>query len=230
MSSRINIAIDGYSSCGKSTLARELAKELDYVFIDTGAMYRAITLYALQHNLTKPELNSKKLIECLPEIEVSFEYNKTRGASDVLLNGKNVEKEIRQMEVSNNVSPVAAVKEVRKKLVELQQKMGEQKGVVMDGRDIGTVVFPDAELKIFMTASDEIRAQRRFNELKEKGNNITLVEVQKNLKERDHIDTTRVEDPLRQAEDARVIDNSDLTRENQFELALSWVEEVKALA
>ena len=230
MNNKITIAIDGYSSTGKSTIAKQLANKLGYIYVDTGAMYRAITLYALQHNLTKPELNSKKLIECLPEIEVSFEYNKTRGASDVLLNGKNVEKEIRQMEVSNNVSPVAAVKEVRKKLVELQQKMGEQKGVVMDGRDIGTVVFPDAELKIFMTASDEIRAQRRFNELKEKGNNITLVEVQKNLKERDHIDTTRVEDPLRQAEDARVIDNSDLTRENQFELALSWVEEVKALA
>lgn len=221
--SKINIAIDGYSSCGKSTLAKQLAKELKYVFIDTGAMYRAVTWYALENKHFDPELKIDRLINDLNKIQISFEFNAERGASDVLLNGQNVEKEIRTLLVSNHVSEVAAVKQVRQKLVALQQEMGRSKGVVMDGRDIGTVVFPDAELKIFMTASKEVRTKRRFEELLSKGESPTLQEVQKNLEHRDHIDTTRKEDPLRQAEDALVLDNSNLTMDEQFELALSWV-------
>lgn len=225
---KIIIAIDGYSSCGKSTLAKEIAKQLDYVFIDTGAMYRAVALFALQNGLANGELNVSELISRLPDIKITFEFNADRGASDVLLNGINVEAEIRQMQVSDNVSPVAAIKEVRKKLVELQQQMGNEKGVVMDGRDIGTVVFPNAELKIFMTANNEIRAQRRFDELRSKGENPTLEQVKENLEKRDFIDTNRKEDPLRQANDARVLDNSNVSREEQLSLAMSWIEEVKS--
>ena len=225
---KIIIAIDGYSSCGKSTLAKEIAKQLDYVFIDTGAMYRAVALFALQNGLANGELNVRELISRLPDIKITFEFNADRGASDVLLNGINVEAEIRQMQVSDNVSPVAAIKEVRKKLVELQQQMGNEKGVVMDGRDIGTVVFPNAELKIFMTANNEIRAQRRFDELRSKGENPTLEQVKENLEKRDFIDTNRKEDPLRQANDARVLDNSNVSREEQLSLAMSWIEEVKS--
>ena len=225
---KIIIAIDGYSSCGKSTLAKEIAKQLDYVFIDTGAMYRAVALFALQNGLANGELNVSELISRLPDIKITFEFNADRGASDVLLNGINVEAEIRQMQVSDIVSPVAAIKEVRKKLVELQQQMGNEKGVVMDGRDIGTVVFPNAELKIFMTANNEIRAQRRFDELRSKGENPTLEQVKENLEKRDFIDTNRKEDPLRQANDARVLDNSNVSREEQLSLAMSWIEEVKS--
>lgn len=225
---KIIIAIDGYSSCGKSTLAKEIAKQLDYVFIDTGAMYRAVALFALQNGLANGELNVSELISRLPDIKITFEFNADRGASDVLLNGINVEAEIRQMQVSDNVSPVAAIKEVRKKLVELQQQMGNEKGVVMDGRDIGTVVFPNAELKIFMTANNEIRAQRRFDELRSKGENPTLEQVKENLEKRDFIDTNRKEDPLRQANDARVLDNSNVSREEQLSLAMSWIEVVKS--
>ena len=225
---KIIIAIDGYSSCGKSTLAKEIAKQLDYVFIDTGAMYRAVALFALQNGLANGELNVSELISRLPDIKITFEFNADRGASDVLLNGINVEAEIRQMQVSDNVSPVAAIKEVRKKLVELQQQMGNEKGVVMDGRDIGTVVFPNAELKIFMTANNEIRAQRRFDELRSKRENPTLEQVKENLEKRDFIDTNRKEDPLRQANDARVLDNSNVSREEQLSLAMSWIEEVKS--
>ena len=224
----IIIAIDGYSSCGKSTLAKEIAKQLDYVFIDTGAMYRAVALFALQNGLANGELNVSELISRLPDIKITFEFNADRGASDVLLNGINVEAEIRQMQVSDNVSPVAAIKEVRKKLVELQQQMVNEKGVVMDGRDIGTVVFPNAELKIFMTANNEIRAQRRFDELRSKGENPTLEQVKENLEKRDFIDTNRKEDPLRQANDARVLDNSNVSREEQLSLAMSWIEVVKS--
>jgi len=227
-SSKINIAIDGYSSCGKSTLAKEIAKELDYVFIDTGAMYRAVALFAIQNGLVNGELNVSELISRLPDIQITFEFNPDRGASDVLLNGINVEVEIRQMQVSDNVSPVAAIKEVRKKLVELQQQMGNEKGVVMDGRDIGTVVFPNAELKLFMTANNEIRAQRRFDELQSKGESLTLEQVKENLEKRDFIDTNRKDDPLRQANDARVLDNSNVSREEQLSLAMSWIEEVKS--
>ena len=227
-STKINIAIDGYSSCGKSTLAKEIAKQLDYVFIDTGAMYRAVTLFALENKLINGVLNEIELISRLPQIEITFEFNKERGASDILLNGKNVETEIRQMKVSEKVSLVAAVKEVRKKLVELQQKMGNKKGVVMDGRDIGTVVFPFAELKIFMTANKEVRANRRFEELQSKSEKTTLELVKANLEQRDYIDTNRKEDPLRQAEDAKVLDNSELSREEQIVIAMSWVEAAKS--
>ena len=227
-STKINIAIDGYSSCGKSTLAKEIAKQLDYVFIDTGAMYRAVTLFALENKLINGVLNEIELISRLPQIEITFEFNKERGASDILLNGKNVETEIRQMKVSEKVSLVAAVKEVRKKLVELQQKMGNKKGVVMDGRDIGTVVFPFAELKIFMTANKDVRANRRFEELQLKSEKTTLELVKANLEQRDYIDTNRKEDPLRQAEDAKVLDNSELSREEQIVIAMSWVEAAKS--
>ena len=227
-STKINIAIDGYSSCGKSTLAKEIAKQLDYVFIDTGAMYRAVTLFALENKLINGVLNEIELISRLPQIEITFEFNKERGTSDVLLNGKNVETEIRQMKVSEKVSLVAAVKEVRKKLVELQQKMGNKKGVVMDGRDIGTVVFPFAELKIFMTANKDVRANRRFEELQLKSEKTTLELVKANLEQRDYIDTNRKEDPLRQAEDAKVLDNSELSKEEQIVIAMSWVEAAKS--
>jgi len=227
-STKINIAIDGYSSCGKSTLAKAIAKQLDYVFIDTGAMYRAVTLFAIENKLINGVLNEIELISRLPQIEITFEFNKERGASDILLNGKNVETEIRQMKVSEKVSLVAAVKEVRKKLVELQQKMGNKKGVVMDGRDIGTVVFPFAELKIFMTANKDVRANRRFEELQLKSEKTTLELVKANLEQRDYIDTNRKEDPLRQAEDAKVLDNSELSREEQIVIAMSWVEAAKS--
>ncbi|MGB0402708.1 MAG: (d)CMP kinase [Salibacteraceae bacterium] len=221
---KINIAIDGYSSCGKSTLAKQLAKHLSYVFIDTGAMYRGVTLFALQNNyFSGNKLNSNLLLDNLDSVNISFSYNPIRSASDLILNGVNVEAEIRKMDVSNRVSEVATVKEVRKKLVSLQQQMGHNKGVVMDGRDIGTVVFPNAELKIFMTASNNVRTQRRFNELKEKGDQISLEEVRENLELRDHIDSTRKEDPLRQADDAVILDNSELNMEDQFELVLGWV-------
>tara|TARA_B100000787_G_C16095721_1_gene251061 strand:- start:110 stop:808 length:699 start_codon:yes stop_codon:yes gene_type:complete len=225
---KINIAIDGYSSCGKSTLAKELAQELDYVFIDSGAMYRAVTLFALQNGIANGELDENKLISRLAEIEIRFEFNTSSGASDVFLNGDNVESEVRKMQVSDYVSPVAAVKEVRLKLVELQQKMGINKGVVMDGRDIGTVVFPNAELKIFMTANNEIRAKRRFEELQSKGEKPSLERVKANLEKRDFIDTNRKADPLRQASDARVLNNSDLSREEQLSLVLKWIEEAKS--
>jgi cytidylate kinase len=225
---KINIAIDGYSSCGKSTLAKELAQQLDYVFIDSGAMYRAVTLFALQNGIVNGELDENKLISRLAEIEIRFEFNTSSGASDVLLNGKNIETEIRKMQVSDYVSPVAAVKEVRLKLVELQQNMGINKGVVMDGRDIGTVVFPNAELKIFMTANNEIRAKRRFEELQSKGEKPSLERVKANLEKRDFIDSNRKADPLRQASDARVLNNSDLSREQQLSLVLKWIEEAKS--
>ena len=225
---KINIAIDGYSSCGKSTLAKELAQQLNYVFIDSGAMYRAVTLFALQNGIVNGALDENKLISRLAEIEIRFEFNTSSGASNVLLNGENVETEIRKMQVSDYVSPVAAVKEVRLKLVELQQKMGINKGVVMDGRDIGTVVFPNAELKIFMTANNEIRAKRRFEELQSKGEKPSLERVKANLEKRDFIDSNRKADPLRQASDARVLNNSDLSREQQLNLVLKWIEEVKS--
>ncbi|MCB0482769.1 MAG: (d)CMP kinase [Flavobacteriales bacterium] len=221
---RITIAIDGYSSCGKSTLAKQLAKELGYTFVDSGAMYRAVALYAMQNGcFNHHELNENCLVNKLDEIAIQFTFNASRGASDILLNGKNVENEIRQMDVSNKVSQVAAVKEVRKKLVAIQQEMGRNKGVVMDGRDIGTVVFPHAELKIFMTARPEVRAARRYAELETKGEPSTLEEVRKNLETRDNIDTTRKEDPLKQAEDAIVLDNSGLSQDEQLSLALNWV-------
>ncbi len=222
MSRKINIAIDGYSSCGKSTLAKQMARELNYIYVDTGAMYRAVTLFAVDSGIIEDGVpDVPKLKSRLKDIEITF-VNNSKNKPEVHLNGENVESRIRQMSISNNVSAVAAIKEVRKLLVAQQQKMGEKKGVVMDGRDIGTVVFPDAELKIFMTASHEVRTERRYQELMDKGDQVTKVEVSENLKKRDHIDTTRKEDPLRQADDAVVLDNSKLSKEKQLALALEW--------
>ena len=223
----ITIAIDGFSSTGKSTLAKQLAKQLGYVFVDTGAMYRAVTLFALQNNgVENGVLNTQKLIENLSNFNLKFQFNETLGYSEMFLNDKNVETEIRTLGVSNYVSKVAEVSQVRSKLVEQQQEMGKNKGIVMDGRDIGTVVFPDAELKIFMTASPEIRAQRRFDELSAKDDSIDFDEVYKNVQERDYIDSHREDSPLKMADDAIEIDNSYITREDQFKLVLEMVDEI----
>lgn len=221
---RINIAIDGYSSCGKSTLAKAMAKELNYLYVDTGAMYRAVTLFALKHNIAKNNtLNAEKLVEQLEAIFITFKFSTETGKFQTYLNGKNVEREIRSMQVSKYVSPVAAVPEVRRKLVKLQQRMAETRGVIMDGRDIGTVVLPDAELKFFMTASSHVRAQRRYKELIGKGTEITFDEVLENIETRDHIDTTRETDPLKAADDAIIVDNSDLTIDEQYTFIMGHV-------
>ncbi|MEO7977236.1 (d)CMP kinase [Flavobacterium sp.] len=223
----ITIAIDGFSSTGKSTLAKQLAKELSYVYVDTGAMYRAVSLFAMQNQYIGPNFFDKKaLIDALPKIQLEFKFNNNLGFAEMYLNGENVEREIRTIEVSNFVSRVAEVSEVRTKLVEQQQEMGTNKAIVMDGRDIGTVVFPAAELKIFMTASAETRAQRRFDELKQKGDNVSYEEVLKNVVERDYIDTHRQDSPLIIADDAIEIDNSYLNREEQFTAVLELVNEV----
>ncbi len=225
MSQAINIAIDGYSSTGKSTLARQLAGKLGYRYIDTGAMYRGVTLYALRKGLI---INGKVLQQLefdLPRIQLEFIHNKNRGASDLYLNGENVEEAIREMMVAKAVSKVAAVSSVRKYLVEAQQKMAAQKGVVMDGRDIGTVVLPEAELKVFVTASQEIRTERRYQELKQLGKVLSKTEVEANLMERDLLDTTRKDSPLKQAKGALLLDNSGLSREEQLDLVRGWVDE-----
>ncbi len=223
---QIIIAIDGHSSCGKSTIAKAVAVRFGYIFIDSGAMYRAVTLYALRHNLIiDGEVKREELIGALPEIRIDFRYNPERQRSDTFLNGENVEEEIRQLTVSQNVSPVATIAEVRKAMVRFQQEMGRNKGIVMDGRDIGTVVFPDAEFKLFVTASTEIRAKRRFDELKSKGENVSFDEILQNIMERDRIDSTRKASPLRKADDALVLDNSDMTREEQMEWVIRNVEE-----
>ncbi|MBI1183280.1 (d)CMP kinase [bacterium] len=224
MTKKITIAIDGYSSCGKSTIAKGLAKALEYTFVDTGAMYRAVTLHMVEHGIESTDLQAVK--NALKQLKITFAYNAGRGASDVLLNGKNVENEIREMRISKQVSNYAAIKEVREAMVAQQQEMGKNGGVVMDGRDIGTVVFPHAELKIFMTASPEVRTERRYKELLDKGDTISKEEVRENLAERDHIDSTREESPLRKADDARILDNSNLTMEEQLALVLGWVREV----
>lgn len=217
--SKITIAIDGYSSCGKSTLAKELASRLSYTYIDSGAMYRAVALYALENGIIRNgEVDKKKLIENLDKINISFEYDIDSETSHTYLNGKNVEREIREMPVSRNVSKVSLIKEVRQKMVVVQHELGKKKGVVMDGRDIGTVVFPDAELKIFMTADAEVRAKRRYDELAAKGMQITMDEIRENLRKRDHEDTTRDENPLKQAPDAIPIDNTFMTPDEQFTL------------
>lgn len=210
---KITIAIDGYSSCGKSTMAKDLAKEIGYVYVDTGAMYRSVTLYALRNKLFDAEGNVKvdELEKKMSEIHISFKFNEATGRPDCYLNGELVEKEIRSLEVSGHVSPIAAIPFVREALVAQQKKMGEDKGIVMDGRDIGTTVFPDAELKIFVTASSQVRAQRRYDELQEKGMPADFEDILKNVEERDYIDTHRETSPLRQAEDAIVLDNSQLT-------------------
>jgi cytidylate kinase len=224
---KITIAIDGFSSTGKSTLAKQLAKHLGYVFVDTGAMYRAITWYALQSNyITQNIVNKPLLIENLHAIHLQFQFNEQLGFAEMYLNNQNIEKEIRSLEVSNFVSKIAEISEVRAKLVQQQQAMGINKGIVMDGRDIGTVVFPNADLKIFMTASAETRAQRRFDELSAKGDAVTYEEVLKNVQERDYIDTHREDSPLVIADDAIEIDNSYLSREEQFQLVLELVDEI----
>jgi len=220
---KIVIAVDGYSSTGKSTLAKALAKKLNYVFVDSGAMYRAITLYFLRERIDWE--NTDAVNAALQNITLDFEYNAEKGKSDMLLNEENVEVEIREMLVSEKVSDVSTVKEVREFAVAQQQKMGEKKGIVMDGRDIGTTVFPDAELKIFVTAAPEVRVERRFKQLYEINPSINIEDVKKNLEMRDYIDSHREVSPLRQADDAIVLDNSDLTREEQLERALKLVKE-----
>lgn len=220
---KIIITIDGYSSCGKSTLAKQLAAELDYVYIDSGAMYRAITLYFIQNRIDWADHDAVKA--ALRDIHLEFEFNPLSQASEITLNGENVEHLIREMLVAEKVSEVAAVKEVREFAVAQQQKMGAKKGIVMDGRDIGTTVFPYAELKIFMTADTAIRVERRFKELYAKNKSITLHEVRENLELRDYIDTNREISPLRKAEDAIILDNSQLSPDEQLELVLQWVDD-----
>jgi len=225
MDKKITIAVDGFSSCGKSTLAKQLAAKLGYVYIDSGAMYRAVTLYALRNNMiVNEELDTKKLIASLDDVKIHFEMN-ANGEPQTFLNGANVEREIRKIYVSQWVSPVAAVPEVRHVMVAQQQKMGEAKGVVMDGRDIGTTVFPNAELKIFVTADVDVRAQRRYDELLAKGETVDMGEIKSNLQERDRIDQSRAESPLRKADDAVVIDNSHITRDEQLQVAYDWAME-----
>lgn len=221
---KITIAIDGFSSTGKSTVAKQLAKHLGYVYVDSGAMYRAITFYAMQKGfIVKGGFNREALIHNLSRITISFKFNSALGFAEVYVNGENVEKQIRTLEVSSFVSKVAEISEVRHKLVEQQQKMGKDKGVVMDGRDIGTVVFPNAELKLFMTASPEKRAKRRYNELIDKGDKVNYEDVLKNVKERDYIDSNREDSPLVKAKDAIEIDNSNMTLEEQFKKILRLV-------
>ena len=221
---KITIAIDGFSSTGKSTLAKQLAQKLQYVYVDSGAMYRAVALYALQHKLIQNSvLNTEELINNLPLINVAFQYNAALKASEIYLNEVNVNTEIRTMEVSNTVSIVASVPEVRQQLVALQQHMGAKKGIVMDGRDIGTVVFPDAELKLFMTASADTRAQRRYDELVAGGTTVSFDAVLENITSRDHLDSTREDSPLFKSEGAIEIDNSKLSLDHQFEKVLALV-------
>lgn len=216
----ITIAIDGHSSCGKSTMAKDLAREIGYIYIDTGAMYRAVTLFALQNGLiTDAGIDEEGLRERMADIMITFQLNEETGRPDTYLNGVCVEREIRTMDVSKWVSPIATLGFVREAMVDLQRLMGEAKGVIMDGRDIGTVVFPDAELKVFVTASVDVRAQRRYDELKAKGEEPLLEEVVKNLRERDYIDSHRETNPLRRAADAFELDNSELS----FEEELAWV-------
>jgi len=225
---KIIVAIDGYSSCGKSTTAKQVAKQLNYAYIDTGAMYRAVTLFFIQNHVSVS--NPKEIQQALNDIHITFRRDKVKKSNDTYLNGLNVEDEIRRMYVSDQVSTVSAIAEVRHALVAQQKRMGKTKGIVMDGRDIGTVVFPQAELKIFMTADPLIRAQRRQLELMEKGELIGLPEIAENLKMRDHIDTTRAESPLKQAEDAIYIDNSMMTLDEQVEMVVRLADEKIGLA
>ncbi|WP_349352984.1 (d)CMP kinase [Flagellimonas sp. MMG031] len=227
---KITIAIDGYSSTGKSTIAKRLAASLNYIYVDTGAMYRAVTLFALQEGIIDKDghLDEAALVDKLSEIHLQFVPNEETGRSEMYLNDQNVEQEIRTLHVSGFVSKVAAIKEVREKLVKMQQAMGKDKGIVMDGRDIGTVVFPEAELKLFMTASPETRATRRYKELLEKGEAVTYEEVLRNVEERDRIDSTRTVSPLTKAKDAIEFDNSDMGLEEQFERIHDFAQRVIA--
>ena len=214
---KIVIAIDGFSSCGKSTFAKAIAARLGYIFIDTGAMYRAVTLHALREGaIVDGKVCEQSVLSLLPQINIAFRFNKERGASDVYVNGENVEQQIRSIEVSNAVSSISSIGAVREKLVALQQQMGQERGVVMDGRDIGTVVFPDAELKIYMTADAQVRAERRYKELTAKGDKVTLEEILENVISRDNADMTRAISPLRKADDAIVLDNSYMSVEEQM--------------
>jgi len=221
---KITIAIDGFSSTGKSTIAKQLAKQLEYIYVDTGAMYRAVTLYALRNGYIDAEdFHVNNLVENLTTIDLKFQYNEVLGFAEMYLNGENVERQIRTLEVSDYVSKVAAIPEVRYQLVKQQQKMGKDKGIVMDGRDIGTVVFPEAELKLFMTALPEKRAMRRYKELIDKGDEVVYEDVLRNVQNRDYIDSHREDSPLRQADDAVAIDNSDMGLKEQFERILNLV-------
>ncbi|CAI8173144.1 MAG: Cytidylate kinase [Polaribacter sp. SA4-10] len=227
MEKLITIAIDGFSSTGKSTLAKQLAKRLSYIYVDTGAMYRAVTLFAMQNKfITSDTFYFEKLEKELPNIVLDFKFNIDLGFAEIYLNGLNVENKIRSLAVSKQVSKVSAISSVRRKLVIEQQEMGKNKGIVMDGRDIGTVVFPDAELKIFMTASADVRAERRYNELIDKGDNVNYEEILKNVVERDLLDSTREDSPLIKAKDAIEIDNSDLSIEAQFDQIYSLIQNI----
>lgn len=224
---KIIIAIDGHSSCGKSTMAKSIAQALGYIYIDSGAMYRVATLVALRKGLInngKPDV--EKIVAAVKDIEITFQWDEKTGRNTTFLNGENVEEEIRRLEVSQNVSPISTIAGVRHELVKQQRENGREKGIVMDGRDIGTVVFPDAELKIFMTASPEIRAQRRYDELAAKGEKVNFQEILQNVEGRDKIDSTRETSPLRKADDALVLDNSHMTREEQLEWTLEKVKEI----
>jgi len=224
---KIIIAIDGHSSCGKSTMAKSIAQELGYIYIDSGAMYRVVTLYALRKGLINNGVpDTVKLIAELKNIKITFKWDEISGKNTTFLNGENVEEEIRRLEVSENVSPISTIAEVRHEMVKQQRENGTNKGIVMDGRDIGTVVFPTAELKIFMTASPEIRAQRRFQELKEKGQEVDFDSILQNVEGRDEIDSNREVSPLKKADDALILDNSNLSREEQLKWTLEKVKEI----
>ena len=224
---KIVIAIDGFSSCGKSTFAKAIAARLGYIFIDTGAMYRAVTLYALEQGaIVEGKVDEAAVVALLPEVNITFKFNAERGASDIYVNGEHAEDKIRTIEVSSCVSSVSSIREVREKLVAMQQQMGRERGVVMDGRDIGTVVFPDAELKIFMTADAQVRAERRYAELTAKGDNVTMAEILENVISRDKADMERAISPLRQAEDAVVLDNSYMSVEEQMAWFMERYEQI----
>jgi cytidylate kinase len=225
---KIIIAIDGYSSSGKSTIAKEIAKILNYKYIDSGAMYRAVTLFAMRNNIIDTnthEVNTEKLQESITQVHINFKYNPDKKKQETFLNGENIEDEIREMDVSNNVSFISKIAFVRERMVGFQQEMGSEKGIVMDGRDIGTVVFPDAKLKIFMNAKAEVRAERRYLELKEKKLDVSFQEILDNVKKRDHIDETRDESPLKKASDAVELDNSNMNRQEQLDWIVGLVKE-----
>lgn len=228
---KITIAIDGYSSCGKSTLAKALAQRLNYSYVDTGAMYRAVTLYALRNDFIDgtANLDEARLLASLGNIQLDFVFDPHTKSSHTFLNGEDVERDIRTMRVNDNVSKVSSIKQVREKMIALQRQMGKQKGVVMDGRDIGTNVFPKADLKLFMTADPDVRAQRRHDELSSKGHVVPIEEVKRNLLKRDHEDSTRKENPLTQAKDAIVLDNSDLSREEQLDYVIKLIADLHLL-
>jgi cytidylate kinase len=228
MMKRITIAIDGYSSCGKSTIAKALAVRMGYSYVDSGAMYRTVTYYCLRQGIIKDgAFSDSEVVRILDEIHLTFQFNTSSRISETFLNGENVEKQIRSMEVSAHVSPISKIREVRQRMVALQRSMGRNKGVVMDGRDIGTNVFPDAELKLFMTADVDVRVQRRVDELHAKGQHVSIDEVKHNLLSRDYEDTHRKENPLLQAPDAVVLDNSELSRDEQLDFVMKLIEEMK---